>query len=129
MIAEIIVIEDDEVYWMDWKVIGKLLNLKLNLYHDLEDFEENFNLNTMANQKAIFVDYDLGRYNAIKINIGKIIKEKYNYDGPIVLMSILDSFIEHEENTYREYYSQKMDKKEDLKIENIKKIKNILGIS
>jgi len=126
---EITIIEDDEAFWSDWSLIAELLNLKLNVYSGFDELEHNFRKNEICKQIGIFVDYDLGSYNAFSANISQKLREDFQYKGPLVLISIFDQFANEHESTYKQFYDVRLDKKEVLKIDNIHIIRGILGVA
>lgn len=126
---EITILEDDEAYWQDWDLIGMKLGVHINKFCDLDDFQENMDVSKICNQVGIFVDYDLGEYDAMTVNVADVIRKSYNYQGPIYLMSLLDEFQPDHEKEYKNYYRDRLDKKEDLKLERVERISSLLGIS
>lgn len=126
---EITVIEDDELFFPDWELVGKTLNIKVNIFRGLDEFEQFFDFGLLNKQLGFFIDYDLGTYDSITVNIAKRLKNKYEFSGPVSLITIYDTLKKNHDMIVDEYYDFKLDKKEDLKIKNIDKIKTILGIS
>lgn len=126
---EITIIEDDEAFWSDWKLIAEVLNLGINIYSGFDEFESNFHRDGIKKQIGIFVDYDLGGYNAFSANISQKLRSTFQYKGPLILISIFDKFVDEHEAIYKSYYDFRLDKKEALKLEKVHLIKEILGIT
>ena len=47
---EITVIEDDELFFPDWELVGKTLNIKVNIFRGLDEFEQFFDFGLLNKQ-------------------------------------------------------------------------------
>ncbi len=106
----IIMIDDDDYFLSKWQqTLGT--EIELITYISLSDFEDDLiDGNPKAtSSECIIVDFEFGNTNAGKRDFANYIRDEHNYQKPILLCSLHDSFGEYDQ-LIRESFDSVIDK-------------------